>query len=558
MLQDKVKNQVMHKSELDDYIGKFLNNRYLIRELIGKGGMGRVYLAEDSAKAGMAVAIKVLSLSLDNQQMSQRFAREIFIGAQLGRKNKHIARVLSYGVTEDKIPFYVMEYLQGKNLKTAIKSKSLTISEFLEITYQICLGLECAHQGITLKGEVYPVLHRDIKPENIFITEDAKQDNIVKILDFGIAKFLTERAGMTLTESFIGSLPYCSPEHMEGRKLIDVRSDIYSLGVMMYEMLTGKHPFYMKSNSFGNWYQAHRFQTPPTFKEVIPQVYVPKGLEELVMSCLAKEVKGRPQNIRKILDALDNIRRQQNGEILTADRIVTNSSAVQLVPATSISEKACLQKTWPQNKPKALICFPNLLQTTQGTVPSLWAMLPKKEIEKFDKQISNIEFIYQDNLYPIILWVNLLCDSEALLRNHSLKSKTGADSKLDLTRWLSYFLDMKDVRGQKILQALTATGYYHLLFFALEDPTKCQKVITLTLSAKQRQQLLDWIAESEKINPDISPNKTKNILRLKYEKLKPEILSRIIEQQKNDSMSFREWLHEAFTRAFKFISRPIL
>ncbi len=541
MLQDKLKNQVMHKTELDDYIGKFLNNRYLIRELIGRGGMGRVYLAEDAAKAGMPVAVKILSLSLDNQQMSQRFAREIFIGAQLGRKNKHIARVLSYGVTEDKIPFYVMEYLQGRNLKTAIKSKSLTISEFSEITYQICLGLECAHQGITLKDEVYPVLHRDIKPENIFIIEDAKQESIVKILDFGIAKFLTERAGMTLTESFIGSLPYCSPEHMEGRKLIDVRSDIYSLGVMMYEMLTGKHPFYMKSNSFGNWYQAHRFQAPPTFKEVIPEVHIPKGLEELVMSCLAKEVKNRPQNMRKILDALDNIQRQQNGELLTADRVAANTSGVQLVPATSISEKACLQKIWPRNKPKALICFPNLLQTTQGTVPTLWAMLPKKEIDKFDKQIHNIEFVYQDNLYPIILWVNLLCDR-----------------KLDLNRWLSYFLDMKDIRGQKILQALASTGYYHLLFFSLEEPDKCQKVITLTLSAKQRQQLLDWMAQSEKINPDISPNKTKNILRLKYEKLKPEIISKITERQKSDSMSFREWLHKAFTRAFNLISRPIV
>jgi eukaryotic-like serine/threonine-protein kinase len=541
MLQDKVKNQVMHKAELDDYIGKFLNNRYLIRELIGRGGMGRVYLAEDAAKAGMPVAVKVLSLSLDNQQMSQRFAREIFIGAQLGRKNKHIARVLSYGVTEEKIPFYVMEYLQGKNLKTAIKSKPLTIHDFLEITHQICLGLECAHQGITLKGEVYPVLHRDIKPENIFIIEDAKQENIIKILDFGIAKFLTERAGMTLTESFIGSLPYCSPEHMEGRKLIDVRSDIYSLGVMMYEMLTGKHPFYMKSNSFGDWYQAHRFQAPPTFKEVIPEVHIPKELEELVMSCLAKEVKNRPQNIRKILDALDNIQRLQNGEILTADRIAANTSAVQLVPSTSISEKACLQKTWPQNKPKALICFPNLLQTTQGTVTTLWAMLPKKEILMFDKQIHNIEFVYQDNLYPMILWVNLLCDR-----------------KLDLNRWLSYFLDMKDIRGQKIVQALASSGYYHLLFFSLEDPDKCQKVITLTLSAKQRQQLLDWMAQSEKINPDISPNKTKNILRLKYEKLKPEIISKIAERQKNDSMTFREWLHKAFARAFHLISRPIV
>ena len=108
MSQNKIESMVGQKAELDDYIGQFLNNRYLIIDLIGKGGMGKVYLAEDTAKGGMPIAVKILSLSLVNQQMSQRFAREIFIGAQLGRKSKHIVRILSYGVTEDKTPFYVM------------------------------------------------------------------------------------------------------------------------------------------------------------------------------------------------------------------------------------------------------------------------------------------------------------------------------------------------------------------------------------------------------------------------------------------------------------------
>ncbi|GAB1538448.1 hypothetical protein NUACC21_11100 [Scytonema sp. NUACC21] len=204
----------MTKTDLDGYIGKFLNNRYLIRDAIGRGGMGKVYLAEDAAKDGMPVAVKILSLSLINQQMSQRFIREIFIGAQLGRKSKHIVRVLNYGIIDNKVPFYVMEYLQGKNLKEVLKNQKLTIPEFLDFCYQICLGLQCAHQGVSYKGDIYPVIHRDIKPENIFISEDAKSGLIVKILDFGIAKFLTERSAMTLTDSFIGSLPYCSPEHM--------------------------------------------------------------------------------------------------------------------------------------------------------------------------------------------------------------------------------------------------------------------------------------------------------------------------------------------------------
>jgi eukaryotic-like serine/threonine-protein kinase len=188
----------MTKTDVDEYIGHFLNNRYLIKDAIGRGGMGKVYLAEDVAKGGNPVAVKILSLSLVNQQMSQRFAREIFIGAQLGRKSKHIVRVLSYGITDERVPFYVMEYLQGKNLKDILKTKKITIENFLELSYQICLGLQCAHQGVSYKGDIYPVIHRDIKPENIFITEDAKSNLIVKILDFGIAKFLTERSGLTL------------------------------------------------------------------------------------------------------------------------------------------------------------------------------------------------------------------------------------------------------------------------------------------------------------------------------------------------------------------------
>ena len=119
---------------------------------------------------------------------------------------------------------------------------------------------------------------------------------------------------MTLTDSFIGSLPYCSPEHMEGRKLMDVRSDIYSLGILMFEMLTGKNPFQIKSHSFSNWYQAHRFQEPIAFEEVIPDIKIPSGLKKLVLSCLAKEVSDRPQSIDEILEYLNIIKNDPDGD----------------------------------------------------------------------------------------------------------------------------------------------------------------------------------------------------------------------------------------------------
>ncbi|MHC0063592.1 serine/threonine protein kinase [Nostoc sp. UIC 10890] len=539
MKQNKVENMVGQKAELDDYIGQCLNNRYLIRNLIGKGGMSRVYLAEDTAKGGMPIAVKILSFSLANQHMSQRFAREIFIGAQLGRKSKHIVRILNYGFTEDKIPFYVMEYLEGKNLKQILKIQPLTISKFLQICNQICLGLECAHQGISLKGEIYPIVHRDIKPENIFISEDSKQGEIVKILDFGIAKFLTERSGMTLTDSFIGSLPYCSPEHMEGRKLLDVRSDIYSLGVLMFEMLTGKHPFQTKSNSFGTWYQAHRFQMPPTVEEINPQVKVPQILEKLLMSCLAKEVSDRPQNINKILEDLEKVNIQLKDVIPSnGNDIVNLSFPVQLVPATLLSEQECLQKNWPKNKPIAPIGFPHLLHTTQRPIPTFWAMLPKQEITRFLDKIHGTEFISKMNVYPMLLWITVLYDAEP-----------------SMTKWLPYFLDLKDNKGQNIARSLAEVGYYHLLFFTLEDPTRCSHVTTLNLTASQRQQLVDWLDISQQPKELISPNQAKNILKTEYEKLKLDILQNLAIHQKNEKESLRNWMNKFLEIFFKFVLR---
>ncbi|MEH2231384.1 MAG: serine/threonine-protein kinase [Nostoc sp.] len=537
MPENKIESMVGQKVELDDYIGHFLNNRYLIRDLIGKGGMGRVYLAEDTAKGGMPIAIKILSLSLSNQQMSQRFAREIFIGAQLGRKSKHIVRILSYGVTEDKTPFYVMEYLQGKNLKQILKIQPLTISKFLEICNQICLGLQCAHQGISLKGEIYPIVHRDIKPENIFIAEDSKKGEIVKILDFGIAKFLTERSGMTLTDSFIGSLPYCSPEHMEGRKLLDVRSDIYSLGVLMFEMLTGKHPFQTKSNSFGTWYQAHRFQMPPTVEEVNPQVKIPEILEKILMSCLAKEVSDRPQNINQILEDLEKVNAQVNNVIYSnSTDIIKVSLPLQLVPATLLSEKECLQKNWPKNKPIAPIGFPHLLQTSQRPIPTFWAMLPKQEIAKFLDKIHSTEFISKMNVYPMLMWVTVLYDAQS-----------------SMTKWLPYFLDLKDSKGQNIARSLAELGYYHLLFFPLEEPTHCSHVTTLNLTAKQRQQLLDWLDMSQQSNELILPSQAKNILKTEYEKLKLDILRNLATHQKSETEVLKNWMNKFLEMFLKML-----
>ncbi|MBD2291965.1 serine/threonine protein kinase [Anabaena sphaerica FACHB-251] len=519
------------KTSSDIYIGQLLNNRYLIRNLLGAGGMGRVYLAEDVTKECMLVAVKMLSLSIGNKHLAERFGREIFIGAQLGKKSPHITRVFTYGITNERVPFYVMEYLRGNTIKQILKVESLTILRFLVMCQQICLGLHCAHQGVTLNGKVYPIIHRDIKPENIFINNNGKKTEIVKILDFGIAKFLTESSGMTMTESFIGSLPYSSPEHMQGQKILDVRSDIYSLGVLMFEMLTRKHPFHTTSHSFSTWCKLHCIQAPPTFEEVNPHVSIPQELQQLVMRCLAKDVNDRPQSVKEILDDLVKIKAQieqypsHDGEKLQPEH------NVKIVPLTSISEQECWQKQWPKNKPVGLICFPHLLHTPKGNILTLWAMLPQAEIRKLKEKIHTTEFISKIEDYPMILWVTMLYDEQS-----------------DLIRWLSYYLDIKDNKEEKILRNLAGIGYYHLLLFAREDPHKCSHVMTFMLTAKQRQYLSDAINLSQNKNFDklTSSHQAKILLKIEYEKLKSQISKKLNTKSKKPGGFFKSWLVRLF------------
>jgi serine/threonine-protein kinase len=535
MLKTNIHQNIMQETEPDSYIGTVLNNRYLIRDLIGKGGMGKVYIAEDVAKGGMSVAVKILYMSLVNQQMSQRFAREIFIGSQLGRKSQHIVRVLSYGITEDNIPFYVMEYLPGKNLKQILKEQPLTIDQFLDVCIQICLGLKCAHEGVKLKGETVPIIHRDIKPENIFFSEDLKFGSVVKILDFGIAKFMTERAGMTLTESFIGSLPYCSPEHMEGRKLLDGRSDIYSLGVIMFEMLTGKHPFFSEAQSFGNWYQAHHFQAPPDIEEVNPNLEVPQELKILVKQCLSKEVDNRPENIESIVTILNEVKQRINNSS-AEQQVIPPSESVQLVPIVSLTEKDCWQQIWPENKPHKTIGFPYLLNTQQGLVPTFWAMLPQEEITIFRNAVTLTEFISKINIYPMILWGIILYQEGSIFH-----------------RCLSYYLDLKSNNNkvEKIISKLAETGYYHLLLFSLENPRECSHVLTISLNTNQRKELAFYLENSHTYSAVISQNQAKSNLKFQYEQLRKRLVNSLNSQCGSKGNALQKWMSK-FTNFISF------
>ena len=501
----------------DPNIGHLLSNRYQLVELVGKGAMGRVYRAEDILLGGV-IAVKFLSQSLVmNDRLRERFKFEARTCAQLGQKSIHIVRVTDYGINEDDVPFYVMEFLQGSSLSEIISTQTLLLPRFLSLARQICLGLQCAHQGILMDGQLCPIIHRDIKPSNILVSQNALLGELVKILDFGIAKLLQEDGGQT--SSFMGTLPYCSPEQMEGQDL-DSRSDVYSLGIMMFEMLTGKMPLQAETHTFGAWYKAHHSKSPRAFKSVNPSLKLPNALESLVMGCLEKKSANRPQSIAEVLKALEPLeqRYSANHHIGTrisealAKKTLTEERSRPVTP--SPSGDLVSQAIWPKDKPVAQIVFPQIFSTGKESLATIWVMLPQKEIHSL--QVNRIynriykNFLCSMSPHPMVLWLTAIYN-----RFHSQEQGP---------RWLRCYLNIKTPFGREMLRLMGERGQYQILLFALEDPPQCAHAITITIHPAQCSLLKQWAIVSQSSPSVGQPSMTKNLLQNEFEKLKPKVV----------------------------------
>ena len=490
--------------------GRLLANRYQLVELIGKGAMGRVYQAKDMLLGGVIVAVKFLSQALLNKKMRDRFYREATICAMLGAKSNHIVRVSDYGVDENDIPFYVMEYLEGQSLSEVIRRHPLSLDRFLNVSQQICSGLQCAHKGIFIEGQLSAIIHRDIKPSNILVIQDSSFGELVKILDFGIAKLMQSEGDQT--HSFMGTLAYCSPEQMEGKEL-DKRSDIYSLGVMMFEMLTGEMPILAESHSFGGWYKAHHFNPPRAFNSVNFNLRLPNPLKNLVLGCLAKSPSDRPQSVEEVLRALDSLEQSLAHNLELARRInnaLEKSGATETAPkrARSIDE-LCLETSWPENKPQASIVFPHIIRANNEFVATLWVMLKKHDIQNRKISTRYNQFLFVMSPHPMVLWITALHN-----REH------GAS-------WLPCYLDLKTALGQKTARLLGDAGSYRILFFALSEPQRCANVMTSTIAPIQRKRLIEWANTSQTLVSATQPQYSKKILKQEFDKLKPKILMKL-------------------------------
>ena len=266
--------------------GDKINDRYQIIKTIGEGGMANVYLALDTI-LNRQVAVKILRGDLaDDEKFVRRFQREALSASKLNHPNI----VEMYDVGEDNGQYYiVMEYVSGKTLKSLVKKRgALTLPEVIDIMTQLLSAVMCAHDSY--------IIHRDIKPQNVMILEDGK----VKIMDFGIAMALNSNE-LTQTNSVMGSVHYLPPEQANGSGST-IKSDIYSLGILMYELLIGKVPF--KGDNAVEIAIKQMKEPIPSICQQNPDI--PQSIENIVIRACAKNPKNRYDSAKEMYDDIQN------------------------------------------------------------------------------------------------------------------------------------------------------------------------------------------------------------------------------------------------------------
>jgi serine/threonine protein kinase len=274
-------------------IGHTIGN-YKITAKLGEGGMGVVYLAEHPV-IGKKVAMKAIHPELSkNSDVVSRFITEAKAVNQIG--HEHIVDIADFGNTPEGEFYFVMEYLQGESLSDRLKrDKRIVVHQAMSIGAQIADALNASHQ----QG----IIHRDLKPENIFLCNRGPNRDFVKVLDFGLAKLTQSEQKVThktRTGSVMGTPYYMSPEQCEGKTEIDYRADIYSLGVLLFEMLTGKVPF--GGEGYGEIIVKHVTMPPPSVRSIVPEL--PEYMDLILYRVLAKDRNQRFQTMSELREAL--------------------------------------------------------------------------------------------------------------------------------------------------------------------------------------------------------------------------------------------------------------
>jgi serine/threonine-protein kinase len=282
--------------QVDPLLGLTLDGRYRIEKRIGAGGMGTVYLAAH-ARMGQKVAVKVLhERCAQSPPFIQRFENEALTYGRLNHPN--LVSLHDFGRTSDGTLYMVLEYCPGVALSALLKERGrLGADEAVDIIVQVAQGLDAAHQ----QG----VVHRDLKPANIMLVETRPGRHHVRLLDFGIAKWLDEDGpGLTQAGMVFGTPEYMAPEQARGER-VDARTDVYALGAILYELVTGRPPF--TGTNKMRVMHCNANEPPPPPSTLAPAGAVPPGLEAVILRCLAKRPEERFQSCTDLIDALEGL-----------------------------------------------------------------------------------------------------------------------------------------------------------------------------------------------------------------------------------------------------------
>jgi serine/threonine protein kinase len=305
-------------SDNDPLIGKVLGDRYHVRRRIGEGAMGRVYEGHHTG-IGKRVAIKVpRHVERRKSELARRFQREALAPSQIGHPN--VVDVTDCGTTEDGDYFFVMEFVDGVDLEALIRRDGvMAVERTLLVGVQMCRALEAAHRA--------GIIHRDLKPSNVMLVRPSdEQGDLVKVLDFGVAKFLRDEGGPNLTvpDAAVGTPRFMAPEQIGGSGVVDFRADIYALGGLLYFMLSGGHSP-IEGNNVQNVWQRKLTEDPTPLHHYRSDL--PDDLEALIMKCLARDAARRPasaEDLKKLLLAA-----------LEEARTISSSLAGLRVPSTT-------------------------------------------------------------------------------------------------------------------------------------------------------------------------------------------------------------------------------
>ena len=278
--------------------GDILLGKYRVEEIIGQGGTG-VVVSAIHVPIGQKVAIKFLRRALASDELRTRFEREARAAGRI--ESEHVVLVLDAGALEDGSPFMVMEHLDGRDLARVLKEDGpLSVEQAVDCMLQVCAALAEAH--------AHGIVHRDLKPANLFLTRRTDGRVHVKVVDFGIAKILDKKLlehdgkaqDVTTAHTVLGSPRYMAPEQVRNSKEVDGRADLWSIGAVLFQLLTGKHAFAADGNVQAS--VAVLTAEPESLRALAP--HVPPGLEDVVMRCLTKDVDARVQTAGELAEAL--------------------------------------------------------------------------------------------------------------------------------------------------------------------------------------------------------------------------------------------------------------